>query len=79
MAILMEKQHWTPTSNNWGKKFLQGLGQRIERYIQLSQQRRALLEMDAHQLNDIGINRVEAVQLARPSCFSSQPLITNKK
>lgn len=75
MATIMEKQHWGQdelrTGTNWGKGLLRSIGKKIERYIQLSQQRRALLEMDAHQLNDIGINRVEAVELARSSRFLS--------
>lgn len=79
MTILMEKHYCEPAANSWGRGLLQGIGKRIENYVQLSQQRRALLEMDAHQLNDIGINRVKAVQLARPSCFSNRPLISNKK
>jgi len=70
MTTLMVKNHWIPISNNWWKNFLQDLGKRIERYDQLSQQRRALLEMDAHQLNDIGINRFEAIQMARSSWSS---------
>jgi uncharacterized protein YjiS (DUF1127 family) len=79
MAILMEKNLWIPILNNFGKSFLQSLGRRGVRYFQLAQQRRALLELDAHQLNDIGINRVEAVQLARSSWFSDKPLISDKK
>ena len=70
MTILMEKNYCEPAANSWGRCFLQGIGRRIENYVQLSQQRRALLEMDAHQLNDIGINRLEAVQMARSSWFS---------
>ena len=73
MTTLMVKNHWIPTSNNWGKNFLQAINELIERYVQSSQQRRALLEMDTHQLNDIGISRFEAIQMARSSWSSKNP------
>jgi len=70
MVTLAKKRYWeqseSRTASNWG---LRAIGKRIDRYIQLSQQRRALLEMDDHQLNDIGISRVEAVKIARSIRF----------
>lgn len=61
-------QHWGHSSYNFLQHFgifLLGIGKRIKHYSQLTEQRQALLEMDAHQLRDIGISRAEAVRAAR--------------
>ena len=61
-------QHWGHSSYNFLQRFgnfLLSIGKRMKRYSQLTEQRQQLLEMDAHQLKDIGITRAEAVRAAR--------------
>lgn len=71
MATLMRLshyQHWGHSSYNFLQRFrnfLLSIGKRMKRYSQLTEQRRQLLEMDAHQLKDIGISRAEAVRAAK--------------
>ena len=71
MATLMGQshhQHWGHSSYNFLQlfgNFLLSIGKRMKRYSQLTEQRQQLLEMDAHQLKDIGISRAEAVRAAR--------------
>ena len=71
MATLMGQshhQHWRHSSHNFLQHFgtfLLSIGKRMKRYSQLTEQRRQLLEMDAHQLKDIGISRAEAVRAAK--------------
>lgn len=71
MATLMRQshpQHWGHSSYNFLQhlgNFLLSIGKRMKRYSQLAEQRRQLLEMDDHQLKDIGISRTEAVRAAR--------------
>lgn len=71
MATLMRQshhQHWGHSSYSFLRhfgNFLLSIGKRMERYSQLTKQRQQLLEMDAHQLKDIGISRADAVRVAR--------------
>lgn len=71
MATLMRQshhQHWIHSSYNFLQhlgNFLLSIGKRMKRYSQLTEQRRQLLEMDAHQLKDIGISRTEAIRMAK--------------
>ena len=71
MATLMRQshhQHWEHSSYNSLQRFgnfLLSISKRMKRYSQLTEQRRQLLEMDDHQLKDIGISRAEAVRAAR--------------
>ena len=63
-----QQRHWGSSTHGFWQIFgrtLQNLGQRIERFSQLAEQRRQLLEMDDHLLRDIGINRAEAIQMAK--------------
>lgn len=63
-----QRQHWGSSTHGFWQIFgraLQNLGRRIERFSELADQRRQLLEMDDHLLRDIGINRAEARRMAR--------------
>ena len=63
-----QQQHWGSSTHGFWQilgRTLRNLGQRIERFSQLAEQRRLLLEMDDHLLRDIGINRAEAIQMAK--------------
>jgi uncharacterized protein YjiS (DUF1127 family) len=63
-----QQQHWGSSTHGFWQLFgraLQNLGRRIERFSQMADQRRQLLEMDDHLLRDIGINRAEAIRMAR--------------
>ncbi len=54
-----------PTNSLWQQfgRFLQGIGGRIIRFSQLAEQRQQLLNMDSHQLQDIGINRADLKEM----------------
>ena len=63
-----QQQPWGYSSHGFWQNFgrvLQNVGKRIERFSQLADQRRQLLELDDHLLKDIGINRAEAIRMAR--------------
>jgi len=69
--MLMEQyhhQHWGHSTHGFWQiagRALQNLGRWMERLSQLADQRKQLLEMDDHMLKDIGINRTEAIQIAK--------------
>lgn len=54
-------------------RLLQRLGRQIERYSQLAQQRRQLLDMDDRLLKDIGLSRAEAERIAGHRRFWDDP------
>ena len=61
-----QQQYWAvPTNSLWQKIgcVLQAIGGRIIRFSQLAEQRRQLLNMDSHQLKDIGINRADLKEM----------------
>ncbi len=63
-----QQQHWGHSSHSFWQsigKALQNFGKRIEHFAQVAEQRRQLLEMDDHLLRDIGLNRSQAIRLAK--------------
>ncbi len=69
-----------PVSGLWQRigLFLQWLGKKLERWDQLSEQRRQLREMDDRLLKDIGLSRADAERIAERRWFWDDPLETGE-